>query len=561
MPPPPLQGPLPSRVALADGEALDSFLERLACANDLRPPHLLQILSTTAELGSTTTSFLVIKPDSAIVDRIAEFSAVGPESIRTATLARFDDGLPLHLGGLDPRQRHSFRQVVTQGWFPRFGSQACAECLADDGIWRLEWRLPILAICTHHRIFLSTRCAGCARPFRTHRHSPLRPVLGPGQPCGNPVGLRNPCSHSVLNHAGSHAAQSVIDATCAVRQALSRQPVMMLGKLTDPQTYLAELRHVATLLLHLLSRPEGPAFRDWAAELHGEAAERTTPLRGPRWGISPPRDAPLRGRVLDDAHQILSEPSLEDAAARLAPWFCLIGEISNGPSGWLLNRTTRTPIMDRLVSAAAVDHHHVGRRLDTSTRDGALLPTAIPQMIDADIYRQFFSGMLGSHEWIGRLYVSLCLLRTVAPVANWSEAAAQIGLDPITGARTARAASGRMQASPQTFARAVGSAAQKLPPHRDFRQMESHVRVLAHEPAQWYESWRTSMTPVRRRNTLCYTVTWMWCEVAQGAFDSSPAWTRGPTSGRRAAYRSFRERLPLPAQSALRALVLTPPSE
>jgi hypothetical protein len=36
---------LPCRVSLADGESLDGFLERLACANGLLPSQLLRLLA------------------------------------------------------------------------------------------------------------------------------------------------------------------------------------------------------------------------------------------------------------------------------------------------------------------------------------------------------------------------------------------------------------------------------------------------------------------------------------------------------------------------------------
>ena len=191
-----LRGLLPTRIGFAGGEALDSFLERLATANAVRPPQLLHLLTAPAESGRPTTAFFMVKTDRTIVDRVARLSGIDIGSIKNATLARFDEGLPLHLGGLDPHDRHSFRQVVTQGWFPQFGSQACPRCLAENGVWRVEWRLPILAVCVRHGVFLITRCAWCGRRFRTHRHSPLRPYLGREQPCGNPIGLRNPCDAS-----------------------------------------------------------------------------------------------------------------------------------------------------------------------------------------------------------------------------------------------------------------------------------------------------------------------------------------------------------------------------
>ena len=173
------------------------------------------------------------------------------------------------------------------------------------------------------------------------------------------------------------------------------------------------------------------------------------------------------------------------------------------------------------------------------------MTTAIPQLIDVDIYRDYFHEMLGGYEWTGRLYVSLCVVRTVTPTANWSDAAMHIGLDPGIGMHTARAASARMRVSPTTFADAVERARRALPHDRNFRQRESRVRALAQESSSWFESWRTSMSPARRSSSLPYVITWMWCEAAQGAVDVSPAWAEAADPSRReVAYRAFRDRLP-----------------
>jgi hypothetical protein len=76
---------LPSRVAIGERESLDSFLERLAAANDLLPPELLRLLTAPDALGSPTSAFLMIKPDPLIVDRIVRLSGVGAGSVRRAT--------------------------------------------------------------------------------------------------------------------------------------------------------------------------------------------------------------------------------------------------------------------------------------------------------------------------------------------------------------------------------------------------------------------------------------------------------------------------------------------
>lgn len=499
-------------------------------------------------------------PHQDVLDHVAGLSGVCVARLRSATLSRFDHGLPLRLDGLDPRRRHSYRNVVAQGWFPRFGSQACPDCLSQEGLWSIYWRLPIVPVCLEHQGFLVTLCKGCGSSFRSHRYSPLRPILGPEQPCGNPVGLRNPCRHSVLAHRPERAGGQALECAGSVRRALNGIAVPVFGEEDDARTYLAELRNLATLLLHLASRPTATTAVTWAEELQQEADCRTLKQRGPRWGYSPPRSAKLRGTVLGCAHQILSQPNLRAGGEHLRQWLSLLRDESNGPSTWLINRTRRTPLMERLIAAATSNRRDVGRRLDVRRQVRRLQTSAIPQLIDLGVFHELFADMLGGYESTGRLYVSISVARAVAQVANWSDAAARIGLPPATGARTARAARTRMLTTPEEFASAVDRALRVLPPDRDFRAREDRVRVLASDPNAWFPSWCASTTPARRTDTLRYAITWMWCEVAQGYLDTSPAWAAAPSHGVKASYRAFRLRLPREAQDSLRQLVLPNPT-
>lgn len=347
-----------------------------------------------------------------------------------------------------------------------------------------------------------------------------------------------------------------------VARALAAEPIPMLGVEADAQTYLAELRHLATLLLHLASRAGAPSVVAWADEVHAEAITRSTTLRGPRWGYSPPQDSRVRGHVLDTSARILAEANLQSAGARLAPWIDLIAAERNGPSVWMLNRTTRTPIMEQLIRAATEGRHHVGRRLTKMNASNVpLAASSIPQLFDEDLFHELFDGMLGGYDRTRRLYVSLCVVRAATAATTWSEAARELGLAPRIGPATARAASKLMQVSPEQFARAVHRAIQVLPRDRDFRDREVRVQTLARQSDGWFPQWCISSNPARRTSSFPYAVTWMWCQVSQGCFDTSPAWNAPPSRHLRAAYVAFRARLTRPQQESLQSLVLTVESD
>lgn len=138
--------------------------------------------------------------------------------------------------------------------------------------------------------------------------------------------------------------------------------------------------------------------------------------------------------------------------------------------------------------------------------------------------------MLSGYESTGRLYVSLCLARSVSGVTTWSAAAEQLGLDQELGRRTARAASSRMRSTPAAFAASVTHTLSRLPRNRDFRDRESRVAALARCHRLWFERWRVSVSPKRKRAALPYAITWMWRELAQGLLGTSPAWTAPPSA-------------------------------
>ena len=86
----------------------------------------------------------------------------------------------------------------------------------------------------------------------------------------------------------------------------------MLGQLAKPAAYLADLRHLTTLLLHLAGQPGADGLARWLAELAHVAADRTL-NRGPRWGLRPSDNPALRGQALATGDTISAADDLDTA--------------------------------------------------------------------------------------------------------------------------------------------------------------------------------------------------------------------------------------------------------
>lgn len=169
---------LPVRLAPAQGEALDGFLERLADLNGLTHPDLVRRCA-----GEQTAAFATIGPAAGLLHQLATLTDLAPDRLEETTL----DGLTgLDCDGLDPCDRNTWRTVAARGWAPPHGTAICPACLGRDGIWRIAWRHPWITTCPLHETWLLATCPRCGLRFRSQR-TPLRTVDAAPGTCGNPA--------------------------------------------------------------------------------------------------------------------------------------------------------------------------------------------------------------------------------------------------------------------------------------------------------------------------------------------------------------------------------------
>jgi hypothetical protein len=298
---------LPVSVTPRPGESIESWLEHLADANGLTTAQLL----TATGRGRAGTRYLTLAPSPETITRLAALARVDEQDVYAATLAAFD-GTALDLTGLDPADRHSYRQVAARGWAPAHGTQICPACLAEDGAWQSAWRLLIVTTCTRHESLLVARCPSCRRPFRDQRHSHLRRV-GAATVCGNPLGAgpTRQCQHDLTTIEATSASDDVLAVQARVDAALAGQQVTVLGQAAKPAAYLTDLRHLTTLLLHLAGQPGAAQLAPWVTDL-AEETEARSGDRGPRWGLRPPEHPGLRAAALATADGILTAPDVDD---------------------------------------------------------------------------------------------------------------------------------------------------------------------------------------------------------------------------------------------------------
>ena len=542
--------PLPTRVQLTDGEALDSYLERVALANDLTTVELLRTLDPRP--GAESLTFALVQPSNDLLERIEQVTTLKPHEAKSATLQRFGNGRPLDFSGFAEPSAAAYRAISARGWFPLQGTQICPECV-QSGRWLIEWRLPHIAVCDVHASYLVPSCAHCRQRFRSRRTSPLRPELSIAQPCGNPLGPRRNCRHSVLAHPTEQSSHDDVEASRAVRLALAGVSLRCLGAEIPPERYLADLRATAVLLLHIATHSTPESAAGWGESLRAEAALRRTELRGPRWGIRPADDSRIRSKAIAEAHQILTAPTIETAAVMLKPWIAHIPATHVGQAAWIRNRTPQASALSKIVQVCLQERQSPSRQVAIRVRPD-LADSHIPQVLPEELYKAYIIPIMKSHSFLGRRFASLCMAKINQPGRSWSESASALGFQADVGPSTARAVTKHVKWSSHDVAGAFEHVADALESGTNYRSIERAVSWLAAEPGTWFPGWARSQNPRRRAVTLPYAITWMWIAIAHADLETSPGWTTAPDHTERANYRAFSERLKEPAKSSLRVV-------
>ena len=527
---------LPISVPPRPDESVESWLEHLADANGLTTA---QLLATIRRTGATTR-YLTLAPSPETIARLAALARVDEKDVYAATLASFD-GTALDLTGLDPMDRYSYRQIAARGWTPAHVTQICPACLANTGTWKTTWRLLLVTACTDHGLVLVAECPACERPFRDQRHSHLRRV-GAATVCGNPLGQGplKQCQHDLTTLPRRPASPTALTTAARINAALMGEHVMVLGQKAESAAYLADLRHLTTLLLHLAGQPGADSLASWVADLALVAAERTA-TRGPRWGMRPPDDPALRGQALVTADAILAADNRDTAATLLTPWTELTPTTNDGPLGWLADRTVMTPTLTRLVMAARAPHRRLSHHLDTPRPDGAHMPinlSVIPQVIPHEQYLEHLAGAFDSGEATVRLFASLSLARLHPYITSWAAAAEALGIPGPMGVRCARACSATMLVPADEWERRIWRAVEESP-RRDYRALEVKIRHRL-GMSRWFDEWARRYRPGTRHGAYDLGLTWQWVHVARAHLNLSPVWRgRHPTAKDRARYRTF----------------------
>lgn len=533
---------LPLRPHPVPGEALDSYLERLAGANLIEHPALMARLTWRG----ATSAHLQTTPRPELLAACRLLSGLTGAQISAMTLAS--------LAGTEatPGPANGWRHAG-HAWPPGRGTQLCSACLGTDAVWRIAWRHPWVTACLTHHSWLHERCPTCGSVFRTQRSSPLRSGDALPYACGHPNGARGRSCSQDLRYLPSKAAPAgVLESQRRIDAAIHHSPVVVLGVPIPAAEYLAEIRALSVLLLHLACQGEADGLASWGCAARADR-DRSRGTRGARWGLAPPADPVLRGQALAAADHVLAAVDTAEAVERLAPWLDLTPSAPAGRHRWLSDHTSLTPELTRLVRAAT----SAKRRVSSLLNDEPPIETRwISQLLPIGIYRGAFSGFLGVTDDTGRLFLSFCLARMGHQGMTWADAATALGLPASTGTKAARAYSAHRSCTAAELIAALVAARNQVEAVVDYRHREAVVRHLA-RTNRWYVTWAHTNRPGGHANSKSYLATLLWTTYASAHPSTSPSWRQPPTARESANYRRWVARLDESARRSLAAIVAT----
>lgn len=208
----------PLRVTPAAGEAIDSWLERIA--------HRCNV--TWQELRITQGGLIPAgaQADPWIGRLTAEqctalnlFTGIDPVALRAMTLEAY----PAIAAGFDPP---TGREAAKYPWRHTHASRFCPFCIAETGgAWRLVWRMVWFFACPRHHCLLAHRCPECGA---AQRRGPVSGVVP--QP-GHCLASVSPSGEDATLRCGADLTQAPVitldpDATLLAVQAVIAETIL-----------------------------------------------------------------------------------------------------------------------------------------------------------------------------------------------------------------------------------------------------------------------------------------------------------------------------------------------
>jgi len=158
---------LPIHHGPSDGEALSSWLTRLAIGHHLIPSIFFRISIRSQQ--DIFKQDIDIKCPQSVIEEISVFTGKLLSVVEQTTFMPFQDYLYIHNQASTALPRWVGPTYIRKSTEHHFGLKICPECMRESPYIRLLWRCTFFLVCPRHSIKLIDRCERCGSPKSTRR--------------------------------------------------------------------------------------------------------------------------------------------------------------------------------------------------------------------------------------------------------------------------------------------------------------------------------------------------------------------------------------------------------
>lgn len=580
---------LPIRPEISSGEALPSYVDRLAAFWDVR---LQTMLALTGIVDEDHGSFQPVAYGVALSpERLQTFYYVTrlPEEAVSKMLLASYDGIAYDFSGQDLWQPEELRQAALRQWAYFAGSHVCPSCLEESGgAWKLSWKLPWSFACVRHRCLLVDTCPACKRRTGSSR---LNAKCAP--PFTSQVPILSTCRNARLPLPGARRASPgicghqlskvptlpldprsapILDAQRRLDEALEGKEQTVAGEKVSSLEYFRDLRSACAMILSF-GTPEDlegvmpqarEAFALYVEEREALRRERTALVAaGGDWRGGPyhkpymatPKSATLMAAIVPRAKKILDEPSLKDLANALEPFAVRL----KGKHRDVRRETGIVRFSERLKEALEtcwepysntvnwLGMAHGERKL-VAPALARLEPDHVPQLLCKEAFDRLFIALFAPgilSEEYARVFCSMSLVKLVGD-HTWDEAGRELGMPEGRGMHIGNAGIALLNRTGNTdlFKSRLHNLARSLaqvphPTDYGFRR-----RVLADlddiDPTEWSRICRAAgMRRGRAGRRSGAASAWLWCQMTGGLRRLAPWFQQNGDYASYLVYRRF----------------------
>lgn len=400
------------------GEALDGYLDRASHQLSVPVAALLHLFPRSAATG---ISSVWISPETTGV--LARDLGLTEGEIHGMHLA---GAFPKHYGLLSQKpDMKAVNRAAKDLWFSMAGSRYCPSCLAEEGIWKLVWRLPWSVVCLKHSRLLEDNCSGCGYAPRTGRHGTTRSLYRYGtvrdpKVCHNQNrepgrGQSAPeCGNDLTMVQARPSEPSLARLQRQIDQILAGHPETVAGAQLPADAALQAWRELLVLDRHLNDSDRAPG-RPW---------------------YTPPKTVDQTIARFQRMLRLADSATVREAAEALRPRL--------GPqvdANWFRDRLPDEPVLAAVYGQALSRHGRVStqlRRLAERTSHQPPLPAYdytsanVPQRIPESWMPQILRERKGKpSQAMLQTVIALAVARLVE--GDWTDAARSLELPESKG--------------------------------------------------------------------------------------------------------------------------------